>query len=362
MDVNKQSQQAGEGSQLVQAGTIVINQGVSEERVRTVFNEMVPRALEEYTKEAYAKANERITNWENSVLPRVNEVKGMLEAFADPAFQQVLRKAQQSAAVTDEKADYDLLTELLVCHVQKGTNRKNRASILEATEVVDQIDNDALCALTVVHAISSLIPTAGRCSEGLDALEKIFEKLVYCGLPIGNDWIDHLDGLRLVRMNSFGKLRDFSDYYSSVLNGYVCVGIEKNTSDYDKAIEILKNARIDAEVLVDNELMENYVRLAIYGKRQIDYKDSKHPEDLIAWPQEQLEAMWKIWELYDSDEAKLKIVKDNFIKMWDAHPTLHKVRDWWEHIPGTVDITRTGKIIAHTNAKRCDPIIPELEL
>lgn len=82
MDVNKQSQQAGEGSQLVQAGTIVINQGVSEERVRTVFNEMVPRALEEYTKEAYTKANERITNWENSVLPRVNEVKGMLEAFA----------------------------------------------------------------------------------------------------------------------------------------------------------------------------------------------------------------------------------------------------------------------------------------
>lgn len=45
MDVNKQSQQAGEGSQLVQAGTIVINQGVSEERVRTVFNEMVPRAF-----------------------------------------------------------------------------------------------------------------------------------------------------------------------------------------------------------------------------------------------------------------------------------------------------------------------------
>ena len=138
MDVNKQSQQAGEGSQLVQAGTIVINQGVSEERVRTVFNEMVPRALEEYTKEAYAKANERITNWENSVLPRINEVEGMLEAFADPAFQRVLRKAQQSAAVTDEKADYDLLTELLVCHVQKGTNRKNRASILEATEVDQQ--------------------------------------------------------------------------------------------------------------------------------------------------------------------------------------------------------------------------------
>lgn len=37
MDVNKQSQQAGEGSQLVQAGTIVINQGVSEERVGEIL-------------------------------------------------------------------------------------------------------------------------------------------------------------------------------------------------------------------------------------------------------------------------------------------------------------------------------------
>ena len=362
MDVNKQSQQAGEGSQLVQADTIVINQGVSEERVRTIFNEMVPRALEEYTKEASAKANERITNWGNSVLPRVNEVEGMLEAFADPAFQRVLRKAQQSAAVTDEKADYDLLTELLVCHVQKGTNRKNRASILEATEVVDQIDNDALCALTVVHAIASLIPTAGRCSEGLDALEKIFEKLVYCGLPIGNDWLDHLDGLKLIRMNTWGSMRKFSDYYARQLNGYICVGIEKNTSEYHKALEILNDARIATEILIDNELLENYVRLAIHGKSQIDYKRTIHREDLIAWPQEQLEAMWKVWELYSSDETKLETVKENFIKLWDRHPVLHTVRDWWEHIPGTLDITRTGKIIAHTNVKRCDPTIPDLEL
>ena len=48
--------------------------------------------MEEYTKEAYAKANERITNWENSVLPRVNEIKGMLEAFADPDFSRSLEK------------------------------------------------------------------------------------------------------------------------------------------------------------------------------------------------------------------------------------------------------------------------------
>ena len=163
-------------------------------------------------------------------------------------------------------------------------------------------------------------------------------------------------------MNTWGSMRKFSDYYASQLNGYICVGIEKNTSEYHKALEILNNARIAPEILIDNELLENYVRLAIHGKSQIDYKRTIHRENLIAWPQEQLEAMWKVWELYSSDETKLETVKENFIKLWDRHPVLHTVRGWWEHIPGTLDITRTGKIIAHTNVKRCDPTIPDLEL
>ena len=54
MDVNKQSQQAGEGSQLVQADTIVINQGVSEERVTTVYKGNIIKNLimdcQSYTK------------------------------------------------------------------------------------------------------------------------------------------------------------------------------------------------------------------------------------------------------------------------------------------------------------------------
>ena len=92
MDVNKQSQQAGEGSQLVQAGTIVINQGVSEERVRTVFNEMVPRALEEYTKEAYAKANERITNWKILYCPVLMKLRGCLKLLLTRHFSGFLEK------------------------------------------------------------------------------------------------------------------------------------------------------------------------------------------------------------------------------------------------------------------------------
>ena len=70
----------------------------------------------------------------------------MIESFSDPAFQRLLVKAEQEAAASEREADYDLLTELLVYHVQKGDNRKNRAGVLKATEIVDLIDNTALCA------------------------------------------------------------------------------------------------------------------------------------------------------------------------------------------------------------------------
>ena len=329
MDVNKQSQQAGEGSQLVQAGTIVINQGVSEERVRTVFNEMVPRALEEYTKEAYTKANERITNWENSVLPRVNEVKGMLEAFADPAFQQVLRKAQQSAAVTDEKADYDLLTELLVCHVEKGDSRKNYVGINKAVEIVGQIDNDALCGLTVAHVLERFAPITGDVTYGLEVLEEVYRKLVYQELPKGEDWLDHLDTFGAIRMSSMGGFKKFIDYYPKVLNGYACIGIKKESEEYHKASELLQEISLNAETcLKPNEFLDGFVRIDVRSFDQIETLWVIHQgigKPITSKEKQVFEAVWK---LYETDANKQKQVNEAFVKKWDSYPVLKEIHGW----------------------------------
>ena len=361
MDVNKQSQQAGEGSQLVQAGTIVINQGVSEERVRTVFNEMVPRALEEYTKEAYAKANERITNWENSVLPRVNEVKGMLEAFADPAFQQVLRKAQQSAAATDEKADYDLLTELLVCHVEKGDSRKNYVGINKAVEIVGQIDNDALCGLTVAHVLERFAPITGDVTHGLEVLEEVYRKLVYQDLPKGEDWLDHLDTLGAIRMSSVGGFNKFVDYYPKVLNGYACIGIKKESKEYHKASELLQKISLNAETcLKPNEFLDGFVRIDIRSFDQIETLWVIHQgigKPITSKEKQVFEAVWK---LYETDANKQKQVNEAFVKKWDSYPVLKEIHGWWDEIPTSFSITKVGEILAHTNAKRCDSTIPDM--
>ena len=106
MESSKQIQKAGENSQQYQASTIIINQGVTEERVRAIFSEMIPTALQAYTSDAYALANQRIGKLEDNVWPKLDKVDGLLQAFADPAFQILLRKAQQAAAATEREDDY----------------------------------------------------------------------------------------------------------------------------------------------------------------------------------------------------------------------------------------------------------------
>ena len=70
MENGKQIQKAGENSQQIQAQTVIVNQGISEERVRTIFSEMLPYALQEYTYEAYALASQRIGKLESNILPK----------------------------------------------------------------------------------------------------------------------------------------------------------------------------------------------------------------------------------------------------------------------------------------------------
>lgn len=94
MEKVDQLQKAGKDSQQIQIGNVTINSGITEERARAVFNEMIPQALADYTKEAQKIATERVNKLEEKIMPQIDKVEGLLPAFADPAFQILLRKAQ----------------------------------------------------------------------------------------------------------------------------------------------------------------------------------------------------------------------------------------------------------------------------
>ena len=360
MSSDKQIQKAGANSLQCQAESITIINGVSEERVRAIFAEQSQLARREYTEDAYRIADERVNKFEECFMPRIAQVENALPSFADPAFQFLLRHAQQMAAATEREADYDLLTELLICHVQKGDDRKNRAAINRAVEIIGDIDNDALCGLTAAHALTSYSPITGKSVEGIKVLNDLFCKIVYRDLPIGSEWLDHLDVLGAVRISSFGKMKNTAEFFSSSLNGYICVGIKADSEDYKKAIDLLDNAKINRNILIPNECLDGFYRLAIRNEDNIGDLAFNYGAVRLPLSNEQKDSLKQIWGMYAKEEALKKQAENRFIEMWDSYDILFNLRKWWDSIPQAFSLTQVGRVLAQTNAKRCDSSLSDL--
>lgn len=361
MEEVNQLQKAGKDSQQIQIGNVIINSaGITEERARAVFNEMIPQALANYTEEAQKTATERVNKLEERIMPQINQVEGLLPAFADPAFQVLLRKAQQKAAITERENDYDLLTELLVCHVQKGNDRKNRAGIVKAVDIIDTIDNDALCALTIVFVLDHFWPATGNAKEGIEVLSQMYNALIYESLPSNLNWLDHLDILGVIRITPFSQMNKIEDIFTRRFDGYVSVGIKKGTEEYESALQIIQSIGLNKNILVDNIFLDDYVRLEIGNLDDINSLSIFNNLGTRSINQREIEALRDVINLYEKNVDLQNKVKERFMNLIDEHEPLKTLQEWWNSISGAFSITGVGKIIAYINAKRCIPELPDI--
>lgn len=365
---NKKIQKGGDGSQQLQAENMIVHVGIDDKRAREIYQEMNLQLRKDYSKEALDIANSRVTEFENRLMPKMEEVNGALEAFADPSFQLLLVEAQKTAAATERPADYDLLSELLIHRFQKGENRITRAGITRAVEIVDEISDEALLGLTVSHALTSFFPLSGDVHQGLDVLNDLFGKIFYGKLPAGNEWLDHLDILDAARIISFGNLKKIQQYYPEALTGYIDVGIEKKSENHEKAIEILKSKNLPQTILVDHTFNGDFVRISVSNKSYISslvlqqqiQQNGQITIIPISLSQEQIIAINSIYDLY-KQEGKIK--QENiklFMEEWDKRPNLKILREWWDNISTRFQVTIVGKVLAHSNAQRCDKDLPPL--
>lgn len=367
--INSQNQKGGDSSTNIQVQQMVMHVGIDEKRAREIYQEMNLQLRNDYSQEALNIANYRVAEFENKLMPKITQVEGALEAFADPSFQLLLVEAQKSAASTERPVDYDLLSELLIHRFQKGEDRIARAGISLAVEIVDKISDDALLGLTVRHALDRFLPSSGDIHQGLDALNDLFVKLLYRDLPVGQDWLDHLDILDAVRLNGFGALKKIEQYYPEQLSGYVDVGIEKNSENHKQAIDILKAQNLSGDVLVEHSLNGGYVRLPVPRKESIDELSSTiqvfQNGNLISIQQdllkEQKQAIHFVYELYAKDESVRRSNVNLFLEEWDKRPSLKILRKWWDNITTAFNVTSVGKVLAHSNAQRCDKRLPPLD-
>lgn len=367
--INSQHQNGGDSSTNIQAKQMIVHVGIDEKRAREIYQEMNLQLRNDYSQEALKIANARVVEFENRLMPKMAEVHGALEAFADPSFQLLLVEAQKTAAATERPVDYDLLSELLIHRFKKGENRTARAGISLAVEIVDKISDEALLGLTVSHALSSFLPASGDINAGLDVLNELFGKIFYEKLPLGNDWLDHLDILDAVRLNPIGGLKKVAQYYPEQLPGYIDVGIRKNSESHEKSLKIINNNSLPTNILIEHTLNSDFLRICTSNIKNIDQlsliKQTVHNNTLNQTreklSEEQKQAINSIYNLYSQDE---KIKQENinlFMEEWNKRPNLITLREWWDNIPSAFSVTSVGKVLAHSNAQRCYKDLPPLD-
>lgn len=372
MMLEKQRQEAGDHSQQIQAGTVIINNGIDEKRAREIVDEKLNEVICGYTQEARSIAKERMELFANDLIPRLVK-NNLLEELKDPSIQILLSEAQKSAASTERVADYALLSELLIHRVKNGLNRNIRAGINRAVKIVDEITDESLLGITVAYSVSQWIPATGNIYEGLDMLNSFFGKIIYATLPKGREWLEHLDVLDAIRVDSFGSLKKIEQYYPEILSGYIDVGINKSSENYQKAIELVKEAHLPNDILCDHELRPGFVRLQIVRIDKLDLLSVIYQQEINIGGQEviipinqpftnnQKDAIKKIYKLYNNDE-ELKIQNiSKFIEKWDEYDNLRNLKTWWDEIPLLYTITPVGRVLAHANAQRCDSTLPALD-
>jgi len=352
MDISRKNQEqiAGDNStqnQVVgtQNNTYVTVTGTSipdvTEFTTTVSKQVTQQALSLCTQVAYDVALKRMQEFESVLLPRVEHIEKTLDNFADPKFQFMLRDANITAAKSSRKEDLTMLSELLACHIEKGCDIKIDAGINKAISIVNEVDIDSLCALTVVLCVLNIIPAKGNIDDGLNVLNELYAKLLSQPLPEGDAWIDNLSIVGAINILG-GQFPQFDNLLSTLLDGYLCVGIKSGTQEHERALEILEQNSFSKEVLKPHELLPGYLRLSIADCSRLK------------------EVLKPIIELYSKDKSLMQTVRSNFMSKWDSYQALRTVKEWFDKIPFFLKINSVGKALAQTNAKRCYPQFPDL--
>ena len=360
MDISKktQEQKAGDNSSQYQQIGDNSNQTIIENQTNnvtitgpglpdvvsfttTVSTQVTAQALNLCTQVSKDICKQKMDIFGSIWIPRITHIENVVNHLIDPKFQFMIRDANISAAKSSRQEDLEMLTQLLVCHIEKGSDMKKDTGINKAIQIVNEVDYDALCGLTCVATLLHISPSSPSVNVGLQILDELYSKLLFTELPKGDRWIDHLDvlGAVSIRTGHFYKLKKIlSDHY----DGYVCIGIQEGSEGHEKAKEILVNHNYDLNCLIPNECLPGYLRITCVRKENI--KSELKP----------------IFDLYSNDRNLLEQAQTTFMEKWDSYNNLKKIREWFEDIPLWFRITSVGFALAQTNAKRCFPDFPDI--
>lgn len=346
--------------------TITYNNGITEERCRTIFDEKLPIALQNYTIESEIVAKNRAYRFRQKLVPRLGEEERGYECFADPSFLFLLMEAQKAAASSDRESDYDVLSELLANRVKVGTDRRLYLGINKAVNMLPFVSDEQLAGITIQFCIAKVSSKASSIAEALKAMDDCYGKIIgNVDLPKGEAWLESLEAGELVKnvglpLHTFKKSRDI---ILDTFDIYTQSGIKKDSERHKQALGILHEAGLPDSALIENELNSDYLRLLALDEEGInDLTITQVLENGISLSiplnEARKEALRKVFALYEREQGLMEDFKNRFILKFNELPNLKKLTEWWDSIPTYFDLTIVGKILANANANKCDARIP----
>ena len=371
MEKNKQIQESGDNSQQYMANTLIVNNnGLTEQQVRAIINSEIASTLKENQLVANDIAQKRLNEFEDILLPKLVKNE-MLDLFKEPAVQILFKSAQRTAICSKRKLDYELLSELLI-HRKKNNNITKNVAISNAVEIIDKITEDALLVLTIFHAVECFSPVSGDISEGFKILDELFGKILQnTDLPNNDEWIENLEINRIISFNTFGTTKKISDFWFEKFTSYSQIWIKKDSEEFCKLCQEIKDNNIPMDIIIDNPLDTNFKTLKILQKGQIDnlsftriISDSKQSTSIqIPITEKQKNVIKSIFDNNNFKNNGNNNEKLLFEQKLNEYKNLKYINEWWNKNITTFSIrlNSMGKVIAHTNVKNIDPSLPDLD-
>lgn len=353
-------QKARDNTTQISADTVKL--GIDEKRVREIIKEENQLALREMKIIAEDTAIKRLDNYTNVLVPKLVKTE-MLEAFSDPSIQVLFKQSERTAVCTERQKDYELLSELLIHRIKRNGNYTTSAAIEKAISEVNNLSESALLGLTLTFAIQTYLPVTGFVRDGLTILDSLYGKIIKNNIIELNDksWIENLEITNSIRVDTLSTNKKLDEYFFETFDGYSCLGLKKDSKNYNEAVDILKENKIPLVVLSENILNKDYVRLNVIklkNVREISFLDKNNLKCIITINDKQENAIKKILELYEPNGS----IKDKFFELLNSYKNLSIVINWWNNnmLKNAFTITPIGKVIAHTNAKSIDNTLPDL--
>lgn len=338
------------------SGSVVIQNGITEERVRAIINELAPQVMEHYTNESNEIGKVRIAKLEDEIMSRLEKLEGAIHIFGEPYFQRTLKLAETSAILNEDNHKYGMIAEVLLSNAQSVKNIKDRAVKTRAIEILPDIDEDSLCAITTIFILNDISCMDYNSINQLELFERHFEALVERLPSHSSDWIENLELLDCARVSTVCQRIDPVTLFTSKVGDSMCTGIKKNSNEYYRALKLLNEAGIQENLMVDNELLEGYVKLPINCQESIFEEELRYGTKLLS--NQQKIKLKEIITLYSEEDEVKEASNKQMREKIEGCKNIMAVCKWYNSLGVGVKITKVGQIVSNANLSSLDNTIP----